>query len=105
VLDLGVILGHYCSDITRTVYVGRAPKRIRTWYQAVLEAQTAAIAEAKSGAACGTSIGRRGKFWQGTTSTISSFTARATGLDSKCTRIPGWRGAEVAPRAGKRNHN
>jgi Xaa-Pro aminopeptidase len=53
VLDLGVILGHYCSDITRTVHVGRAPKRIRTWYQAVLEAQTAAIAAAKSGAACG----------------------------------------------------
>ena len=53
VLDLGVILGHYCSDITRTVYVGRAPKRIRTWYQAVLEAQTAAIAAVRSGAACG----------------------------------------------------
>jgi Xaa-Pro aminopeptidase len=53
VLDLGVILGHYCSDITRTVYVGRAPKRIRTWYQAVLEAQTVAIAAAKRGAACG----------------------------------------------------
>ena len=53
VLDLGVILGHYCSDITRTVYVGRAPKRIRMWYQAVLEAQKAAIAIAKTGAACG----------------------------------------------------
>jgi Xaa-Pro aminopeptidase len=53
VLDLGVILGHYCSDITRTVYLGGAPKRIRTWYQAVLEAQTAAIAAVKSGAACG----------------------------------------------------
>jgi Xaa-Pro aminopeptidase len=53
VLDLGVILGHYCSDITRTVHVGRASKRIRTWYQAVLEAQTAAIAAASSGAACG----------------------------------------------------
>ncbi len=53
VLDLGVILGHYCSDITRTVYLGRAPKHIRTWYQAVLEAQTAAIAAVKSGAACG----------------------------------------------------
>lgn len=52
VLDLGAILGHYCSDITRTVYVGRAPKRIRTWYQAVLEAQGAAIAAATSGAAC-----------------------------------------------------
>jgi Xaa-Pro aminopeptidase len=53
VLDLGVILGHYCSDTTRTVHVGRASKRIRTWYQAVLEAQTAAIAAAKSDAACG----------------------------------------------------
>ena len=53
VLDLGVILGHYCSDITRTVYVGRAPKRIRMWYRAVLEAQKAAIVAAKTGAACG----------------------------------------------------
>jgi Xaa-Pro aminopeptidase len=53
VLDLGAILGHYCSDITRTVYMGRAPKRIRIWYQAVLEAQGAAIAAAKSGAVCG----------------------------------------------------
>jgi Xaa-Pro aminopeptidase len=53
VLDLGVILGHYCSDITRTVYVGRAPKRIRMWYQAVLEAQRAAVTAAKSGATCG----------------------------------------------------
>ena len=53
VLDLGVILGHYCSDITRTVYVGRAPKRVRTWYGAVLEAQKAAIAAVNSGAVCG----------------------------------------------------
>ena len=53
VLDLGAILGHYCSDITRTVYMGRAPKRVRTWYHAVLEAQKAAIEAARSGAACG----------------------------------------------------
>lgn len=53
VLDLGAILGHYCSDITRTVFVGRAPKRIRTWYQAVREAQGVAIATVKSGAICG----------------------------------------------------
>src|SRR5215472_982268 len=52
VLDLGVILGHYCSDITRTVFVGRAPKRIQTWYKAVLEAQGAAISSAKEGVAC-----------------------------------------------------
>jgi Xaa-Pro aminopeptidase len=53
VLDLGVILGHYCSDITRTVFMGRASKRIKMWYNAVLEAQTAAIAAVKDGAACG----------------------------------------------------
>jgi Xaa-Pro aminopeptidase len=53
VLDLGVILGYYCSDITRTVFLGRASGRIRTWYRAVLEAQTAAIAAVRSGAACG----------------------------------------------------
>jgi Xaa-Pro aminopeptidase len=42
VLDLGAILRRYCSDLTRTVYVGRAPSRVRRWYQAVLEAQAAA---------------------------------------------------------------
>ncbi|HKW34382.1 MAG TPA: Xaa-Pro peptidase family protein [Candidatus Acidoferrum sp.] len=53
VLDLGVILGHYCSDITRTVFVGRAPKRIQTWYKAVLEAQGAAISSVGVGVSCG----------------------------------------------------
>src|SRR5580765_966323 len=53
VLDLGVILAHYCSDITRTVYVGRAPARVKTWYRAVLEAQGAAIATVKVGVRCG----------------------------------------------------
>jgi len=53
VLDLGVILAHYCSDITRTVFVGRASKRIRTWYKAVLEAQAAAISAVRDEVACG----------------------------------------------------
>lgn len=53
VLDLGAILGHYCSDITRTVFVGKASARIRGWYKAVLEAQTAAIAAVRNGVACG----------------------------------------------------
>ena len=53
VLDLGVILAHYCSDITRTVYVGRAPARVKQWYRAVLEAQTAAIAAVRAGVTCG----------------------------------------------------
>ncbi len=53
VLDLGAILAHYCSDITRTVYVGRAPVRVKSWYKAVLEAQSAAIAAVRAGASCG----------------------------------------------------
>lgn len=53
VLDLGAILAHYCGDITRTVYVGRAPARVKTWYKAVLEAQGAAIAAVRAGAICG----------------------------------------------------
>jgi Xaa-Pro aminopeptidase len=53
VLDLGAILKKYCSDITRTVYVGKAPARVRLWYQAVLEAQAAAIEAAGSGRTCG----------------------------------------------------
>lgn len=53
VLDLGVILAHYCSDITRTVYAGRAPARVKTWYKAVLEAQAAAVGAVRAGVSCG----------------------------------------------------
>ncbi len=52
VLDLGAILAHYCSDITRTVYVGRAPARVKLWYRAVLEAQIAAITAVRAGVSC-----------------------------------------------------
>jgi Xaa-Pro aminopeptidase len=52
VLDLGVILGHYCSDITRTVYLGRASQRIRGWYRAVQEANQAGVAVVKAGVTC-----------------------------------------------------
>ncbi len=44
VLDFGVILHGYCSDMTRTVHVGRGAKADRDLYHAVLEAQMAAIA-------------------------------------------------------------
>ncbi len=50
VLDLGVILRGYCSDLTRTVHVGRAPREVRRWYQAVLDAQTAARQAVRAGA-------------------------------------------------------
>ena len=53
VLDLGVILGHYCSDMTRTVYLGRASQRTRMWYRAVQEAQQAGVAAVRAGVSCG----------------------------------------------------
>jgi Xaa-Pro aminopeptidase len=53
VLDLGAILGHYCSDMTRTVHVGRASKRVREWYRSVQEAQEAAVAAVRAGVTCG----------------------------------------------------
>jgi Xaa-Pro aminopeptidase len=53
VLDLGVILRHYCSDLTRTVYVGRAPARVRRWYKAVLDAKQAALQSLKAGQTAG----------------------------------------------------
>jgi Xaa-Pro aminopeptidase len=53
VLDLGVILGRYCSDITRTVHVGRASQRTRAWYRAVQDANEAATAAVGKGVTCG----------------------------------------------------
>jgi len=53
VCDFGVILGGYCSDQTRTVWVGAASgsagKAARQAYDAVLEAQQAATAAVRPG--------------------------------------------------------
>jgi Xaa-Pro aminopeptidase len=49
VIDMGAILRRYCSDLTRTVYLGRAPERIRRWHRAVQEAQAAAVESLRPG--------------------------------------------------------
>lgn len=53
VLDFGVILGGYCSDMTRTVHMGRAPKQSREIYRVVREAQEEAIASVRPGVKAG----------------------------------------------------
>jgi Xaa-Pro aminopeptidase len=53
VCDFGVILTDYCSDMTRTVYVGRPSSEERRAYQAVKEAQQAAVEAVKSGTSVG----------------------------------------------------
>lgn len=49
VLDYGVILHGYCSDMTRTVHVDRADREEQDLYRAVLDAQQAAIAACTPG--------------------------------------------------------
>ncbi len=53
VIDSGVILRGYCSDMTRTVHLGRAGRVEREWYQAVLQAQLVGIAGIKAGVLAG----------------------------------------------------
>ncbi|MBI2683649.1 MAG: aminopeptidase P family protein [Acidobacteriales bacterium] len=49
VMDFGVILGGYCSDMTRTVHMGRPTRKSERIYSAVLEAQLAGINSVKAG--------------------------------------------------------
>jgi Xaa-Pro aminopeptidase len=52
-LDFGVILKGYCSDMTRTVFLGQPTRRERFTYDSVLEAQQAAVKAVKPGVSCG----------------------------------------------------
>jgi len=53
ILDYGVILAGYCSDMTRTVHVGRVSQAHRQMYEAVREAQQASIEAVRPGAQAG----------------------------------------------------
>ncbi|MBV9182393.1 MAG: aminopeptidase P family protein [Acidobacteria bacterium] len=53
VCDFGVILAGYCSDMTRTVHVGKPSVAGRDLYEAVREAQQAALAAVKPGESVG----------------------------------------------------
>jgi Xaa-Pro aminopeptidase len=52
-LDFGIIREGYCSDMTRTVYLGKPKAEERKAYEAVLEAQESAVAAVSAGVSCG----------------------------------------------------
>lgn len=51
-LDFGALYNGYCSDMTRTVSIGRADDQMKHIYNTVLEAQTAALNMAAPGIKC-----------------------------------------------------
>ena len=51
-MDYGAKIDGYCSDMTRTIVIGKADDEMKRLYNTVLEAQLAALAAAKPGALC-----------------------------------------------------
>lgn len=51
-LDFGCVVEGYCSDMTRTVVVGKADEKQKEIYNTVLDAQTAAINKIAEGVIC-----------------------------------------------------
>jgi len=49
IIDLGVILGGYAADMTRTLFLGRPNRRIRDLYEAVRESQEQGVAALHDG--------------------------------------------------------
>jgi Xaa-Pro aminopeptidase len=49
IFDFGALVDNYCSDLTRTVYLGKMPPYFKTMYSVCLEAQLAAIEAIKPG--------------------------------------------------------
>ncbi len=52
-IDIGVTLNHYHSDMTRVVFFGEPPNKMRDIYTIVLEAQQAALAMCRPGVTVG----------------------------------------------------
>lgn len=48
-LDFGVKVNNYCSDMSRTIFFGKAPDEFKKMYQVVLDAQRKAIESIKIG--------------------------------------------------------
>ena len=52
-IDMGASRGGYASDMTRMLHLGRPSAKVRGWYDAVLEAQLAALNSIRAGVTAG----------------------------------------------------
>ena len=52
-MDFGAKFEGYCSDMTRTIVIGKADEEIKKLYNTVISAQTAALEYLRAGADCG----------------------------------------------------
>lgn len=83
ILDLGAILGGYAADMTRTFCLGEPSRRVRSLYEAVVEAQQQAVNALQAGVRAGTvdAAARRALKRRGLESYFRHSTGHGIGLD------------------------
>jgi Xaa-Pro aminopeptidase len=88
VCDFGVILSGYCSDQTRTVWVGDVTNDARSAYEAVKEAQQAAVEAVRPGISTGEVDAAARKVLRKAGLRFTKARAWQTGSRKSCSR--GW---------------
>ena len=83
IFDLGAILVGYAADMTRTVYLGEPSRRVRSPYNAVVEAQEKAARSALPGARAGDvdRVARRTLAARGVARLFTHSTGHGVGMD------------------------
>ena len=84
IFDLGAILGDYVADMSRTVYLGEPSRRVRSLYNAVVEAQEKAVRSALPGvrAAEVDAVARRSLAGHGLAQWFTHSTGHGVGLET-----------------------
>ena len=83
IFDLGAILADYAADMTRTVYLGQPSRRVRSLYNAVVEAQEKAARSALPGVRAGDvdAVARRALAGHGLSRFFTHSTGHGVGMD------------------------
>jgi Xaa-Pro aminopeptidase len=83
IFDLGAILGTYAADMTRTVYLGQPSRRVRSLYNAVVEAQEKAVKAALPGVRAGDvdAVARRTLEGRGLARLFTHSTGHGVGME------------------------